>query len=68
MSPRLVLPPDHRIVITVESDPDSMGVTVEAFYKGTWIGAATVNSIDDDGRLQAVVDMLTKRGPRLEKR
>ena len=60
----LVLPPDHRVVITVDADKTRMAVTIVAYRRGEWLGEVTVNALPADDQLQDVVDMLTHRGPR----
>lgn len=58
----LALPPGHRITIAIDGDAPALGVTVTAYRGSEWLGEATINSVEDDGRLQEVIDMLTRRG------
>jgi hypothetical protein len=60
----LALPPGHRITIEIDGDKP-LGITVTAYRGDEWLGLATVDSLDGVGRLQEIVDMLTKRGLKL---
>lgn len=62
----LVLPPGHRLTVTIDGDKP-LGVTVVAYRGDQWLGEASIDQIDDVEGLQEIVDMLTKRGPRLKK-
>lgn len=64
----LIPPPGHRTVSTINGDALALGVTVTAYRGKEWQGEVTIQSIEDDGRLQEVLDMLTKRGPHLHSR
>jgi hypothetical protein len=60
---RLILPPGHRLTITVDGDAP-MAVTIAAYRGDEWLGNASVASIGDVAALQEIADMLTKRGIR----
>lgn len=65
MAQPLVLPPGHRITITVDGDAELLGVTVAAYRGEEWLGEMTIGRLTSLEQLQATIDELTHRGPRL---
>jgi hypothetical protein len=60
----LILPPGHRAVITVDADQALLGVTIEVFRNGAWIGETSVTSLPVEVSVQELIDGMTQRGPR----
>ena len=63
----LVLPPDYTVRIELDPDKGLMCATVTVFHDGTWVGevGAMPSYLELPGKLQDIVDHLTKRGVRV---
>jgi hypothetical protein len=66
---RLALPPGYRLQIDYDPDVGPMNTTLTVRRGAEWIGEITVpvSRLDHPDDVQDIVDMLTKRGPRLAK-